>query len=280
MYLRKIFLLTLSVGLSTSALADDDASGWQFELTPYLWLPTIAGDLNYEGSGDGSPNVSVGPTDWLDLLNGVAFIKGGARKERFSLTADFIYLSLKSDKDRVESVDGSISGPGGDTIPIGVDANLQTTTEFDGLVVTLMAGYTVKESKTAPMDIIVGVRYLGVDIQTDWDLTVDITTPDDEVVLPAQGSIGQDTDFWDGVVGLRGHVMLGESRWAVPYYFDIGAGSSKLTWQATAGISYSYGWGDLVMVYRHLDYDEDSSGLLQNLSLSGPAFGATFRFGN
>jgi hypothetical protein len=44
------------------------------------------------------------------------------------------------------------------------------------------------------------------------------------------------------------------------------------------GVSYTYGWGDLMLVYRHLDYDEGTDGFVQSLALSGPAFGARFRF--
>ena len=44
------------------------------------------------------------------------------------------------------------------------------------------------------------------------------------------------------------------------------------------GLTYSYGWGDLMLVYRHLEYDEGEDGLLDDFSFSGPAFGARFRF--
>jgi hypothetical protein len=64
----------------------------------------------------------------------------------------------------------------------------------------------------------------------------------------------------------------------VPYYADVGTGSSDLTWQAMTGLTYSYGWGDLMFVFRHLEYDEGQDGLLEGFSFSGPAFGARFRF--
>ena len=47
---------------------------------------------------------------------------------------------------------------------------------------------------------------------------------------------------------------------------------------AMLGLTRSFGWGDLMLVYRHLEYDQDSDGLLQDLSFSGPALGARFRF--
>ena len=94
----------------------------------------------------------------------------------------------------------------------------------------------------------------------------------------AQGGVGTDTDLWDGIVGVRGRVGFGDGKWSVPYYFDIGTGSSDMTWSAMTGLTRSFGWGDILFVYRHLEYDEDFDGLMQNFSFSGPALGASFRF--
>jgi len=54
----------------------------------------------------------------------------------------------------------------------------------------------------------------------------------------------------------------------------FGTGSSDLTWSAMTGLTRSFGWGDILFVYRHLEYDEDFDGLMQNFSFSGPALGA------
>ena len=36
---------------------------------------------------------------------------------------------------------------------------------------------------------------------------------------------------WDGIVGLKGRYAFGANgQWFVPYYVDVGAGNSKLTW--------------------------------------------------
>ena len=61
---------------SAASLADASADEWQFQVTPYLWLPTIDGTVNFElpPGGGGSPDVSIGPTDWLELLNFGALI--------------------------------------------------------------------------------------------------------------------------------------------------------------------------------------------------------------
>ena len=43
-------------------------------------------------------------------------------------------------------------------------------------------------------------------------------------------------------------VMLGESKWFMPYHGYIGAGSSNTTWQALLGVGYRFAWGDAVRV--------------------------------
>ena len=63
-------VLSLScVAVSGAALAENTSDEWQFQITPYLWLPTIDGTLNFDlpPGGAGSPDIEVGPTDWLEL---------------------------------------------------------------------------------------------------------------------------------------------------------------------------------------------------------------------
>jgi len=268
------------IAVSSAAHADTSSDEWRFKLTPYLWLPTIDGTLNYDlpPGGGGSPDISVGPIDWLELLNFGALIGGSARKGRFSMFTDVVYLSMTRNGDgRIVSVEGTVPG-NIISIPVSADLTLNTRTDMDGLVWTLAAGYTVKETETSSVDVFAGARLFSVDFSTSWTLTAAITTPEGEALLAAQDSIGSDTDLWDGIVGVRGHFAFGDGNWSVPYYFDVGAGSSDLTWNAMTGLSRTFGWGDLMFVYRHLAYDEDSDGLLQDFSFSGPALGAAFRF--
>jgi len=141
-----------------------------------------------------------------------------------------------------------------------------------------VSGYTVKETETSSIDLLFGVHYLGIDVETKWDLQLAISKPGGEVLLPAQGKIGDDTDLWDGIGGIRGNFRIRDGKWTVPFYFDVGTGSSDLTWQAMVGVSYAYNFGDLMVMYRHIDYDGGSDDLVEDLSFSGPSFGVRFRF--
>lgn len=270
----RLLVLLGATAIGPNAIADESEPGWEFQVTPYLWLPTIGGDLNYDPppGGGGAPSVDVGPTDWLDLLNGVLLLNGGFTKGRFSVVADLIYLGLESDDDRVKSVES------GGLIPVGATANLSTQTDFDGLSVSLAAGYTVQQTETSNFDVIAGARYFDIEASTSWALSVDITAPGGGIVLPAQGTVTEKSDRWDAIAGVRGRIGLGESKWSMPYYLDIGTGSSDLTWQAMSGLAYTYGWGDLIIVYRHLEYDDGDDGLVEDFQFSGPGVGARFRF--
>ncbi len=283
MRIRDAILALVFAGASGAAVAQSGSDEWQFTLTPYLWLPTIDGTLSFSvppGGGGSPPDIEAGPTDWLDLLNSGLLISGGARKGRFSIFSDFVYLSLTSKNDgRVVSVEDNITMPGSPIqIPISASLNLNTRTDLDGLVWMITGGYSLQATETSSLDVFAGARYFGVDVSTSWDLTADITTPGGTVVLPAQGSIASDVDIWDGIIGIRGHSNVGSGKWSVPYYFDVGAGDSDRTWNAMVGLSREYGWGDLVIAYRHLDYDQDANDLLQGFSFSGPGIGARFSF--
>ena len=63
----------------------------------------------------------------------------------------------------------------------------------------------------------------------------------------------------------------------MPDHLDVGAGDSKLTWQARRHNLFVQ-VGDIGLVYRYLSYEQGGNKLIENLTLKGPALGATFRF--
>jgi hypothetical protein len=271
-----------SIVLAASPASANEADEWSFQLTPYLWLPTIDGSLKYSlppGSG-GSPEISVGPTDWLELLNAGLLLSGSATKGKFGLYGDLVYLSLTSKNDgRVVSVDDTVTVPGTRIpVPVSASLNLNTRSDLDGLLLSVAGGYQFAESERSAAVMFAGVRYFDVDASSSWDLTAEITVPGTGVVLPAQGQIGKDVGLVDGIVGVRGFSRVGQGKWTALYYLDVGTGDSDLTWNAMAGLSYTYGWGELLLAYRHLEYDQSANKLLQDFSFSGPGFGARFTF--
>ena len=122
-----------------------------------------------------------------------------------------------------------------------------------------------------------GARYFDVEALTTCDLTAEISVAETGVKPPSQGDISKDVTLSDSIVGVRGQFDIND-KWSSLYYADVGAGDSDLTWNVYLGLARQYGWGELLLAYRHLEYDQGDDSLLQGFSFSGPAIGARFRF--
>jgi hypothetical protein len=251
--------------LSAVVRADAPPTPWEFSLTPYQWLPRVDASMRYEPPGSGGSPVPM--TNLLQHLNAALFLSGEARKGRWGLTTDLVYVDFGKTGSNVTTVGG---GGGQTEVPI----NSGTTTTLTGYMVSLAGNYSLARWPDGRLDLLAGLRYTHIGTTLDWSFT---TTVDD---LPGRsGSTEGGVDLWDGVVGFRGNARFGGGgKWFVPYYLDAGAGTSKFTWQALGGVGYSFGWGDLLVVYRYLSFEEGDEHFLQHLSFSGPAIGATFHF--
>jgi hypothetical protein len=241
------------------ALAQTDSSEsqdqWEFSAAIYLWGADISGHTV------GGSEVVVGISDLVDNLE-MAFMGAfAARKNNWSLLADVVYLDLGADK----TVDLSI--PVG---PIQIPVTTSASLDLQGLVLQFLGGYSLYSEGSSRLDLIGGARYLDL----DTDLFLELQS-----LGPGQSrTISDSLSVWDGVVGLKGNASLGE-RWYMPYYVDVGAGQSKLTWQAAAGIGFRAGRVvDLALVYRHLEWDFDSTRLIDDINFSGPTLGVIFRW--
>lgn len=266
--------LLLLVALSFPAHAENPAPAdkWTFAVQPYIWLPSLSGDLIYSAPG-GSPSVDVSSDALIDELNFAFMISAEARKGRWALLTDFITLDIGGDESKVKSID--FSGPGGVvTVPVNVSGGAKV--DVEGVLWDLAGSYTVARSATSTLDVLLGLRYFTIDITTEWNLSGDITGQGQ--TFARTGSIKQGEDLWDAIVGVRGRIGLGSGKWGIPYYLDVGTGSSAFTWQGAGGIGYRWSRIDLNLMYRYLYYDMESGKLLQNLSFSGPALGVNFRF--
>jgi len=267
-----------AISMPVAAAAADD--GWQFSLTPYLWLPTIDGQLKYDlPPGSGDPTVGAGPTDWFELLNYAVLVNGSVRRGRIAISSDFVYLSMSKVEDgRVLGVADPSAPSVGFGIPVGAELNLATRTDLDGYQWSIDVGYGLYRADRSHLDVFVGARYFSLDVSTSWNLESDIVGPGGNPILDAQGSASAGTELWDAIIGVRGRQALGSSRWSVPYNLDIGGGDSDSTLNAIVALDYGFDWGDLMFGYRHLEYDEGPDKLMQNFSFSGPFVGAAFRF--
>ena len=245
------------------------AADWKFSLTPYLWLPNIEADGTTDSppdtGGGGEPSYEVGPADYLEHLNMVLMLTGEARRESWSLHTDVIYLDMSNERATVKSV----TGPGGE---VEIPLNAGTSSSFTALEAQVTLGYWLVDQPRASLEIFGGVRFFDISFELDWEFDGPLD------LLPQSGSIEQSTNPLDAIVGAKARFALGDGKWFVPLHADVGTGDSSLTWQLSAGVGYSFSWGDLLLVYRHLELEHDPVDVVERMALSGPAIGVSFRF--
>ena len=252
----------LSIG--TAQAAED----WKFGASLYGYFPDVGGTTSFPATGEGS-SATVDISTILDSLkmNFAATLE--AHNGRWGMYTDVYYVDLGQVKSQTR--DFTLGGAG---LPANVNANL----DFDmkATMWTLGGAWRVSSNRDSVMDIVAGARMLDMAQDLKWELTGDVAGI--PIATRADGR-NVDATNWDGIVGLKGRASFGEgNRWFVPYYADVGAGDSNLTWQAYAGIGYSFGWGSVVALWRYIDYDLKSGKPVQSLTMNGPAIGAVFHW--
>ncbi len=253
--------------------------GWQFNIAPYLWLPSINTTLNYSlppALGGTLPtDVSSGVGDYLPHLRFAAMFAAEARYDRFSVLTDFMYVSASAGRTNIRSLDFF----GLPSQPISRSLELGASTTLKSAIWTLVGGYTAWQGEWGNFDLIAGFRFAGVNANTDYDLALTAIGPrGNGATFGGLGSISGDKDIWNGIAGFRGSLRLAHTGLFVPYYFDIGAGGSNLTWQIATGLGYQTGWAAISALYRYLSFEQPSSAVVRHLSLGGPLIMVDFRF--
>jgi hypothetical protein len=253
-----VFLLLVFCFVNYAA-AGQEADKWQYEATLYLWLPSIDGTLKYNLPGDGGNVLPIDASTILDSLDMTFMGAFEARYNKWSFATDIVYLDLSNSKNTVIPIS---------PLAVNVNADLSLT----GWMVSGIAGYDMMQTDRVRLAVIGGVRYFTLDADADLSFS-----GDGPVGLDRQTSLSKSTDLWDGIVGVRGALMLNE-HWYLPYYADIGAGDSDLTLQLFGGIGYMFPWGDIKLGYRYLKYDQDDDKFIQDFEFYGPLLGVGFRF--
>ena len=263
--------LAVSVIAPLSALAQSDADAWKWRGTIYLWGAGIDGTASLPATG-GTANISVDFDQLLENLNFAFMGTLEARKGRWGGLTDFVYLNVSGSKAGMRST--TFSGPGG-IVTIPASAALNADLSLRGTIWTLAGTYTAVEKPGYEMQVLGGFRLLSISTNVNWLATGNVGA------LPPVargGGASVSPNYWDAIVGVKGRATLGQSKWYVPYYLDIGAGQSNLTWQGAAGVGYSFDGVDVTLVYRYLDYNQSSGEPIEDISFSGPALGVSFRW--
>ena len=277
-------LLAIAIGPAraqqpVNAVPPAPPSAWQVNIAPYLWLPTARLDLSYNLPGSLGGRLptegSSGPGDYLSHLDIAAMLATDVRHGPFSVLTDIIYTRFSTADSHIRSLDFF----GRPSLPI--DRSLQTSvsTTLKALIWTLAGGYTVVQRDWGNIDVFTGVRLLWISPVTNYSLNLTVTGPrGNGATFGGIGGVSGSSAVWNGIVGIRGKVLLGHTRFFIPYYFDIGGGGSQPTWQIASGLGYQANWGAVSATYRYLSFNQGGNNVVTRTTLGGPMLMATFSF--
>jgi hypothetical protein len=275
---NKIVLLCISFSILVAAtpgiLAAEEAGQkekWEYSGEIYLWMPSL--DVTTSSGNE----IDISFSDILDDLDMTIMSLFGARKGKWSLLTDVIYFDLEQD-DIGTDVNVPIGPLGRSSLKVNLDADV----ELQAWVVTPAVSYTVLQNEKVRLDLVAGARYLYIKVDVDLDITDELTLAlfrrDIDAIQEAEDDVSVKGHNWDGIVGVRGEVALNE-KWYLPYYADVGAGDSQLTWQVAGGVGYRFSKVDVIAGYRYLDWNwNDDDDVLGDLNVKGPYVGFKFVF--
>jgi hypothetical protein len=265
-------VLSLATMLPSAASAQTASSqaqpgAWNFTATLYGWFPSISGTTIFPVDSNNSITADSG-----DIIDNLKFAFMGsldAHNGRWGAFTDVVYVNVTGDASQTRNF--SLGNAG---VPVGTSADLNLG--IKGWVWTLAGEYRVASTSQITMDVLFGARMLNAKETLNYSLFGNIGS------ISAAGRSGnqeRSETIWDGIVGVKGRLAFGDDgRWLVPYYADVGTGGSDVTWQAAIGIGYAFRWGDVVAMYRYLDYNMKSGKSIQDLKLDGPMVGVAFHW--
>ena len=241
---------------------------WHFSLTPYVWLPGISSSTRYEVPFTGTVQNTTN-NDIFSYLSGAFMLEGTARKDHWGIYSDVDWVNFSNEEGRFNRIGGA---------RIGGSLNLNTSWDMKGGMFNVAGFYSAAHGNIGFIDVLVGVRYLWLKGNVDWDFT--LTGNAGRVNLADSGRLRGQTNLTDGIIGVRGIWTPFANRNVIfPYYVDVGSGGSDTTYQAKLGVGYLFHWGALALVYRDVEYHQSGGdNFLRKVRLSGPSLSATFLF--
>lgn len=260
-HLNRATLVLLALGLSGGAIAQPgfDDGRWQINVMPYLWFPGAEATIDRPAGVDVS--ASIDSDDLLSNLNTGLMLTGQARKDKWLLFTDLIYVDLGRQETRVTNAAASAILSG--------QFYSQATTDMSVTIWGLGGGYNLVQDPAWSLDLVGGLRYIDV----DSDLNLRVFSSRGQSLGFRQVSL--DNSGWDAIIGANANFSLQGTPWFVPLYGDIGTGSSDLTWQLVGGVGYRFDWGQATLAWRAIGYDFGDN---LDLTLSGPAIGVGFQW--
>ena len=225
--------------------ATDDR--WHIAISPYLWLAGVHGTI---GARDRSASFHASVGDVLSKLNIGLMGAVEARKRRFVVPIDFMWIKLSDDTAIPESPFPGLTS---------IKAKATQT------IFTPKAGYRLLDNPKVKADALVGLRY--------WHLGENLSFQPSGLL----DKYSQAANFVDVVAGAKISMALSPKA-SVTILGDAGAGQANLDYQVAAYLGYrikptvmlGVGWRYLDINYR------PASNFVYDAAQQGILLGATF----
>lgn len=261
--------LLAGLGLASAppAIAAETANDWEFRILGYGFFPDIQANARFPAGG--AAEIDISAEDLLENAHFAAMAAVEAQRGRFGAFVDLIYMDVGDSIRNVPAI-----GAGSLPLPPGITAD--AALHVEATVFTAGFGVRPLAGERVTLDAFAGMRKLDAETTLDWSFSA----PFGPFVGPAQTGTARVTgDAWDAIAGVKGQASFGEDlSWFVPFYADIGAGDSDVTWQAVAGLGYRFGSFEVIGTWRYLRYEFGAERRLQDLELNGPAIGVSYRW--
>ena len=267
---RFTVMLCLSCLPAAPVLAGIDAGAapeWEFSLAPYFWGSGLEGTVDADNH---SADVDVSFSDIWDVLDIGVLAAFEARRGKFSVTTNAIYMKISPDGGR----------PVGALLPAAPAGSFDVRVTTQELIFELRPAFEVlslplfgaADERRIALDLGPGARAFWLDNHIDVKLQPGVP------VGPFQSRFDESSFWVDLVAAARVRAQLTEKIGLVVSGdyggFDIGS-SSHRTWSIAGFVSYRLGehW-DLAGGWRTLELERGAV----DLEMSGPLVGANYRF--
>lgn len=255
--------------------------GWTFRVTPYGWLTSLNGSQVVRGRG---VDVSASFIDIVDSTVGeggslvALMLSMEARNGRLALFGDVIGEKITIERSGLRTR-GPVPG-------VGAAVGAAVDMKFQMAILEAGAAYEIGSLGPVAFDVLAGARYWYQKLDVGLDIASTVNLGDLVVggtrAIARSGSV----DWIDAFAGLRARVSLAPNH-HLQLRGDLGAGGSKLTWQALATYAYDFKTTNgvtysAVIGYKalYVDYVQ-GSGLSRyefDMLQHGPVLGLSVRF--
>jgi hypothetical protein len=235
-----------ATGAQTVNPTNDDK--WHLAISPYLWFAGVHGTI---GARNRSANFEASAGDVLSKLNIGLMGAVEARKRRFVVPIDFMWIKLSDDKATPRSPFPGLTS---------IKAKATMT------IFTPKVGYRLLDSPKLQADALVGLRY--------WHLGENLSFQPSGLL----DNYSQAANFVDVVAGAKISMPLSPKA-SVTILGDAGAGQANVDYQVAGYLGYrikptvmlGVGWRYLDVNYRpasNFVYDAAQQGLLLGVTFN------------